>query len=61
MAAPGDAAVLDVEETDAWLEYLTATSGSVGDDYATMEPWAWAKLQERLAVVKKGRKRKKRA
>jgi len=40
--------LLWIEEADAWFEYADATSGEVGGRYAEIEPWAWARLQQRL-------------
>jgi hypothetical protein len=40
--------LLWIEEADAWFEYADATSGVVGGRYAEIEPWAWARLQQRL-------------
>ncbi len=40
--------LLWIEEADAWFEYADATQGERGDRYAEIEPWAWARLQQRL-------------
>jgi hypothetical protein len=40
--------LLWIEEADAWFEYADATCGEVGSRYAEIEPWAWARLQQRL-------------
>jgi hypothetical protein len=44
--------VLAIEEADAWFEYLEATRshGSSGR-YDEVEPWAWARLNQRLRTV----------
>jgi hypothetical protein len=40
--------LISIEEADAWFEYADATSGEKGSRYAEIEPWAWARLQQRL-------------
>ena len=40
--------LLWIEEADAWFEYADATRGEVAGRYAEIEPWAWARLQQRL-------------
>jgi hypothetical protein len=40
--------LIQIEEADAWFEYADATSGELGARYAEIEPWAWARLQQRL-------------
>lgn len=34
--------------TSAWMEYLAATTECDPEGYASVELWAWEKLQERL-------------
>ena len=45
--------VLAIEEADAWFEYLESTRwhGASGR-YDEVEPWAWARLRQRLRAVK---------
>ena len=49
--------LLLIEEADAWFEYADATKGQVGGRYAEIEPWAWARLQNRLRAIKVRRAR----
>ena len=43
---------LALEEADAWFEYLEATQAQVGSaGYSEVEPWAWARLSQRLRAV----------
>lgn len=44
--------ILAIEEADAWFEYLEATRwhGAAGR-YEEVEPWAWARLNQRLRAV----------
>ncbi|HEY2326132.1 MAG TPA: hypothetical protein VGH52_01465 [Gaiellaceae bacterium] len=44
--------LLMIEEADAWFEYQEATHGQIGPRYAEIEPWAWARLQQRLRAIK---------
>ncbi len=43
--------LLQIEEADAWFEYLEATRGQSERRYAEVEPWAWARLGQRLRAV----------
>lgn len=43
--------LLAIETADAWFEYLASTHGKIGSRYAEVEPWAWARLQQRLRAV----------
>ncbi len=43
--------LLLIEEADAWFEYLEATRGQSAVRYAEVEPWAWARLRQRLRAV----------
>ena len=36
--------LLQIEEADAWFEYLEATRAQSETRYAELEPWAWARL-----------------
>jgi len=44
--------LLMIEEADAWFEYHEATRGQNGPRYAEIEPWAWARLQQRLRTIR---------
>lgn len=43
--------LLLIEEADAWHEYLEATHGQGEQRYREVEPWAWARLQQRLRAI----------
>ena len=49
--------VLAIEEADAWFEYLEATRVQSELRYAELEPWAWARLSQRLRAVRARRAR----
>jgi hypothetical protein len=49
--------LLLIEEADAWFEYADATRTEAGSRYAEIEPWAWARLQQRLRIVRTRRAR----
>ena len=49
--------LLLIEEADAWFEYVDATKGQVATRYAEIEPWAWARLQNRLRAIAARRSR----
>jgi hypothetical protein len=49
--------LLQIEEADAWFEYLEATRGQNENRYAELEPWAWARLSQRLRAVRARRSR----
>lgn len=49
--------LLLIEEADAWFEYLEATRGQSEVRYRELEPWAWARLRQRLRAVKARRAR----
>ena len=49
--------LLQIEEADAWFEYLEATRGQTETRYAEVEPWAWARLNQRLRAVRGRRSR----
>jgi hypothetical protein len=51
--APGRDAyeLLLIEEADAWFEYLEATRGQSEIRYREIEPWAWARLTQRLRAI----------
>ena len=46
--------LLQIEEADAWFEYLEATRHvtSLEKRYLEVEPWAWARLNQRLRAIK---------
>jgi hypothetical protein len=53
MAATREAEeLLLIEEADAWFEYLEATRGQSALRYRELEPWAWARLNQRLRAVR---------
>jgi hypothetical protein len=43
--------LLMIEEADAWFEYLEATRGQTETRYKEVEPWAWARLQQRRRAI----------
>jgi hypothetical protein len=43
--------LLLIEEADAWFEYLEATRGQSARRYREIEPWAWARLAQRLRAI----------
>ncbi len=49
--------LLGIEEADAWFEYLEATRGQSEQRYGEVEPWAWARLGQRLRAVRGRRAR----
>lgn len=49
--------LLQIEEADAWFEYLEATRGQTETRYLEIEPWAWARLSQRLRAVRGRRAR----
>ncbi len=49
--------LLLIEEADAWFEYLEATRGQTEIRYKEVEPWAWARLCQRLRAVRARRAR----
>ena len=44
--------LLLIEEADAWFEYLETTHGHTATRYAEVEPWAWARLSQRLRTIR---------
>jgi hypothetical protein len=44
--------LLMIEEADAWFEYLEATRGQLEIRYKEVEPWAWARLSQRLRAIR---------
>jgi len=49
--------LLQLEEADAWFEYLESTRGQMETRYGELEPWAWARLSQRLRAVRARRSR----
>lgn len=49
--------LLQIEEADAWFEYLEATRAQSKSRYSEVEPWAWARLSQRLRAVRARRAR----
>jgi hypothetical protein len=43
--------LLMIEEADAWFEYLEAVRGQSALRYVEVEPWAWARLSQRLRAI----------
>ena len=43
--------LLLIEEADAWFEYLEATRNQSPIRYVEVEPWAWARLNQRLRAI----------
>lgn len=44
--------LLLIEEADAWFEYLAATRAQTEVRYGEIEPWAWARLSQRLRAIR---------
>jgi hypothetical protein len=44
--------LLMIEEADAWFEYLEATRAQSAVRYREVEPWAWARLTQRLRAIR---------
>lgn len=49
--------LLSIEEADAWFEYLGETRCQNQHKYTEIEPWAWARLSQRLRTIRKRRAR----
>jgi hypothetical protein len=49
--------LLLIEEADAWFEYLAATKSQSPTRYLELEPWAWARLSQRLRAIRARRAR----
>ena len=49
--------LLLIEEADAWFEYLESTRGQTATRYGEVEPWAWARLAQRLRAIRARRAR----
>jgi hypothetical protein len=48
--------LLLIEEADAWFEYLEATRAQSAVRYVEVEPWAWARLSQRLRAIRARRR-----
>jgi len=44
--------LLLIEEADAWFEYLDSTRAQSALRYLEVEPWAWARLAQRLPAIR---------
>jgi hypothetical protein len=44
--------LLLIEEADAWFEYLETTRAQSRNRYVEVEPWAWARLSQRLRAIR---------
>src|SRR4029450_11611146 len=53
--------LLLIEEADAWFESLEATRAQSPLRYKEVEPWAWARLTQRLRAIKTRRAKVTRA
>ncbi|MDX6412499.1 MAG: hypothetical protein QOE91_2015 [Gaiellaceae bacterium] len=49
--------LLQIEEADAWFEYLETTRAQSDLRYSEVEPWAWARLSQRLRAIKTKRQK----
>jgi hypothetical protein len=49
--------LLLIEEADAWFEYLDTIRGQSAVRYLEVEPWAWARLSQRLRAIRARRSR----
>ncbi len=49
--------LLTMEEIDAWFEYLDTTRNQPAKRYGEIEPWAHARLTQRLRAIKARRAR----
>jgi hypothetical protein len=58
-AGPEAYELLQIEEADAWFEYLEATRAQSALRYKEVEPWAWARLHQRLRAIKTKRQKLK--
>ena len=47
--------LLEIEEADAWLEYLQSTREAPPARYVEAELWAWARLCGRLHAIRSRR------
>ncbi len=47
--------LLQIEEAEAWFEYLEATRNQSAMRYREIEPWAFGLLNQRLHAIKRRR------
>ena len=52
MEQPEAQELLMIEEADAWFEYLEAIRSQSELRYKEVEPWAWARLSQRLRAIR---------
>ncbi len=52
MERTGAEELLLIEGADAWFEYGEAIRGQTESRYLEIEPWAWARLQQRLRAIR---------
>jgi hypothetical protein len=55
--------LLEIEEADAWFEYLESVRNLASHEqrYGEVEPWAWARLAVRLRTIRTRRSKLKAA
>ena len=55
--------LLEIEEADAWFEYLESIRSLPSHEqrYSEVEPWAWARLAVRLRTIRTRRSKLKAA
>jgi hypothetical protein len=55
--------LLEIEEADAWFEYLESIRSLPSNEqrYGEVEPWAWARLAVRLRTIRTRRSKLKAA
>jgi hypothetical protein len=46
-----DEQTLASHEADAWFDYLEQTRNQIQFRYEELEPWAWARLAQRLRAI----------
>jgi hypothetical protein len=44
--------LLEIEEADAWFDYLNATRDAPESRYVEVERWAWVRLRGRLHAIR---------
>ncbi|HEY5161141.1 MAG TPA: hypothetical protein VII83_08760 [Gaiellaceae bacterium] len=49
--------LLEIEEADAWFEYIQATREAPASCYPNVERWAWSRLRGRLSSIRARRSR----
>lgn len=48
---PADPRLDEIERAEAWADYREATRDAHGPRYEEIEPWAWARLKQRLRAL----------